>query len=463
MNDVLDLIDDTQGKIRGFTEAVNRGEVGFVVVGIPTRLSLEESKRVVGDINKLGDRGNIVSHVVVNQVLPESLGEDDAKREDFTSRRAKSHAVKISELKASISQHVSNIHTIPYIDTEIVGVPGLSYLGDTHFDTPELESSIFAPPASSELSKVLVYGGKGGVGKTTTSSASAVRLAKLGHKVAIVSTDPAHSLGDALGVQLNGGEGVDLTPLMYDNPGNGELKAFEIDPDKEVGEFKDMLKSLSTPKAVENEGVNIGDLAGVLDTLPPGADEVIALGKVLDLLKVGGYTRIVLDTAPTGHTVKMLTFPRYIDGVIEKVLKIADRVTPTAIMVNGNLKEEDIEEAKSKLLGFQLKMFELDEMFTDPDKCGFCVVTIPTDLAVKETVRLVEELKDGKVKVKVSNVFINQVAGTEGEGFVGNVLKGQKRIIGEFEKEFDNVVKVEMMDEEPKGVYGLMSLFGFYQ
>ena len=167
--------------------------------------------------------------------------------------------------------------------------------------------------------------------------------------------------------------------------------------------------------------------------------------------------------AHTRQTVKMLTFPRYIDGVIGKVLKITDMVTPTAIMINGNLKEEDIEEAKSKLLGFQLKMFELDEMFTDPDKCGFCVVTIPTDLAVKETVRLVEELKDGKVKVKVSNVFINQVAGTEGEGFVGNVLKGQKRIIGEFEKEFDNVVKVEMMDEEPKGVYGLMSLFGFYQ
>jgi len=86
--------------------------------------------------------------------------------------------------------------------------------------------------------------------------------------------------------------------------------------------------------------------------------------------------------AHTRQTVKMLTFPRYIDGVIGKVLKITDMVTPTAIMINGNLKEEDIEEAKCKLLGFQLKMFELDEMFTDPDKFGFCVVTIPTDLAL---------------------------------------------------------------------------------
>ena len=215
------------------------------------------------------------------------------------------------------------------------------------------------------------------------------------------------------------------------------------------------------PSSVSEAGVNIGELSEVLDTLPPGADEVIALAKVLDILKGGGYTRLVLDTAPTGHTVRMLTFPRYIDGVIEKVIRVADRIKSTAMLVNGNLKEEDIQAAKSKLIGFQIKMFELDEMLGDPETTEFAVVTIATDLAVKETVRLVKELREGAVKVGVGNVFVNQVVGEgKGEAFVGNVVKGQERILKEFKGEFENVVEVGLMDEEPKGEYGLMALWG---
>ena len=66
---------------------------------------------------------------------------------------------------------------------------------------------------------------------------------------------------------------------------------------------------------------------------------MIALAKVVDLLKKGGYTRIVLDTAPTGHTLRMLTFPRFVDDLIEKVVKVAERVKSTAMMLNSNIKE----------------------------------------------------------------------------------------------------------------------------
>ena len=87
-----------------------------------------------------------------------------------------------------------------------------------------------------------------------------------------------------------------------------------------------------------------------------------------------------------------------------------------------------------KLLGFQLKMFELDELFADPDSCEFVIVTIPTDMAVKETGRLFEELKDGEVKVKVNHVLVNQVAGEkgedDGEAFVKNVVRGQQSVVG---------------------------------
>ena len=165
----------------------------------------------------------MVEHVVVNQVLPKGLAEDGEKRVKFMERRAKSQRAKITELKEGIPGDIK-VHEIPYVDTEIIGVPGLMYLGDSHFSSPEISSSrMFSPPVSSSGPTVTVFGGKGGVGKTTTSAAAAVKMARAGHRVAIVSTDPAHSLGDALGAELNGGEGVDLTGMMYDNPGGGRL------------------------------------------------------------------------------------------------------------------------------------------------------------------------------------------------------------------------------------------------
>ena len=298
VNDVLNLIDDTQITIRRFSDAVDKGEVGFVVVGIPTRLSLEESKRVVRDINGIKGEGgegiNLVEHVVVNQILPEGLNNDEGRRERFMLRRKEGQERKVAELKEGIPGDIV-VHEIPYVDTEVVGVPGLMYLGDVHFNTPEmLTTTMFQPPSTSETTvstRFVIFGGKGGVGKTTTSAAAAVKMCRQGHKVAIISTDPAHSLGDALGLDLNGDEGTDVTGMVYDNPGDGEIRAFEIDPEKEVGAFKDLLRGITTPDKVKAQGINIGDLSEVLDTLPPGADEVIALVKVLDILKKGGYTR----------------------------------------------------------------------------------------------------------------------------------------------------------------------------
>ena len=393
----LELIDSTQTKIANFQKSVDGGGVQFVVVGVPTKLSFEETRRVVSDLNELKSSPDpAVRSIVVNQILPESLLTDTPKRSAFTARRAKSHSAKISELESIVAP--AKVHKVPYVDTEIVGGPGLSYVGDLHLSSPELEPLFEPPVGPGAPPRVVVFGGKGGVGKTTSSAASAVRMMKLGHKVAVVSTDPAHSLGDAFGVPLTGA-GVDLTSTVYDNLGGGTLTGYEIDTRGSVEEFKALLTELSTPKAIADAGVSVGDLASILETLPPGADEVIALAKVVDLLKKGGYTRIVLDTAPTGHTLRMLTFPRFVDGLIEKVVRVAERVKSTAMMLNSNIKEDDVEDAKMKLLGFQLKMFELDELFADPELCEFVIVTIPTDMAVKETERLFEELKGGEVSV----------------------------------------------------------------
>ena len=111
----------------------------FVVVGVPTKLSFEETRRVVLDLNSMKSGPDpAVGSVVVNQILPEGILTDAAFRSSFTSRRARSHAAKIEELEGVVKP--AKVHKVPYVDTEIVGGPGLSYLGDLYLSGPEVRS-----------------------------------------------------------------------------------------------------------------------------------------------------------------------------------------------------------------------------------------------------------------------------------------------------------------------------------
>ncbi len=462
VGDLVDKIDEVQKRVKAFTKMVAEGEIGFVVVGIPTKLSLDETKRTVDDINKLSEAGGVVKNVVVNQVLPEGdVG-------PFIERRVRSQGRQIDTLKQAVKEKGIKVKTVPYIDTEIVGVAGLSYFGNTFVMGDAVMDDLASKSAQQ---KVIVFGGKGGVGKTTTSSSVAVSLASKGNKVAIVSTDPAHSLGDALGEKLTGiKEGVDLTSQLLAASDGSKLVAYEVDTKGAIEEFRSALGDLTPPKGLEGASSSLGDIVDVLENLPPGSDEVIALSQLVTLLKKGGFDYIIIDTAPTGHALRLLTFPRFIDSLIERVVKVSEKVLPTLRMLGGSgasLSDEDIEKAKMKLLGFQLKMFELDEMFMDEENCEFVVVTIPTDLAVKESLRLINELENGEVKIRCERVVVNQVANSDGsrlDSFVEGVRRGQSRQIGDYEKWAEEngvqLTKIELLDEEPKSEYGLAALWG---
>jgi anion-transporting ArsA/GET3 family ATPase len=106
---------------------------------------------------------------------------------------------------------------------------------------------------------------------------------------------------------------------------------------------------------------------------------------------------VIIDTAPTGHTLRMLNTPQFLDDLIEKVIKLSDKFAPVVKMFGGGgatgITDDSIAESKAKLQSFQLKMFELEELFADEEKSEFVIVTIPTSLAVSETKRLVGELE----------------------------------------------------------------------
>jgi len=205
--------------------------------------------------------------------------------------------------------------------------------------------------------KFIICGGKGGVGKTTVSSSLAVAMATNGHKVALISTDPAHSLGDAFDQNFRGGNLCDVD--IFGNV-DGSLSVLEVDPTKALDEFKGIVdKLISTPDtSTDNSEMKktLKELGAIFDTLPAGTDEVVALAKVIALIKRGNFDRIVLDTgklnvletvesslykeatsfhsyinnpsnkAPTGHTLRLLTTPSFISDLIEKILAVARRV-----------------------------------------------------------------------------------------------------------------------------------------
>ncbi|GMH55515.1 hypothetical protein TL16_g01926 [Triparma laevis f. inornata] len=240
LDTVLDDIEEIQNKLRKFTSNVDSGKNKFMVVSIPTKLSYLESTRVIKDLNAISDNSK-VSDIILNQILPES---SDSK---FWDMRVKCNFKEIEKVKKNFNGKVIEV---PYIDTEITGGAGLSYLGSqSYYDTSLFSSDFFSEPEPNQSPKLTVFGGKGGVGKTTTSSTVAIKLMKLGHKVALISTDPAHSLSDAFNVKLNG-NGVDLTGEIYDNTNGGTLTGYEIDPEAAVEDFKGLINNLNIPSEV---------------------------------------------------------------------------------------------------------------------------------------------------------------------------------------------------------------------
>ena len=160
--------------------------------------------------------------------------------------------------------------------------------------------------------KFVLVGGKGGVGKTTTSASLAVECAERGFNTLVVSTDPAHSLGDALDVDLSSGEVVRVEGLA-----GASLYAIEVKVDEAVAEFKRLVSGISEGGDAGGIGGQLGlaDFADIFDAVPPGVDELIALSKIVALARADSYglhfSRVVVDTAPTGAS-RLPTMRRFV-------------------------------------------------------------------------------------------------------------------------------------------------------
>jgi arsenite-transporting ATPase len=311
-------------------------------------------------------------------------------------------------------------------------------------------------------------------------------MAAKGHKVALISTDPAHSLGDAIGLDLRGGNLIDcpLIGMPMASLGDGSLSVMEIDPSSALREFKGIVDELigggdsTTSAGASDLRGTLQDLESVFDTLPAGTDEVVALAKVVNLVKRGDFDRIVLDTAPTGHTLRMLSSPAFLADFIDRLLTIAEKINSNAAVKlfiagasGGNSEQLDAaaSNAKSRILKFQFQMYDLEDLFSNPEQTEFLIVTVPTELAVRESVRLLNDLTFDApdMPIKVRHIVVNQVLKddeSDTKTFLSHVSDGQSTSIQNLQQFLGTMTttprltKIPYLDTEPRGVFGLKML-----
>ncbi|XP_050887982.1 ATPase GET3B isoform X2 [Lathyrus oleraceus] len=299
--------------------------------------------------------------------------------------------------------------------------------------------------------KYYLLGGKGGVGKTSCAASLAVKFANSGHPTLVVSTDPAHSLSDSFAQDLAGGALIQVDGPDY------PLFALEINPDKAREDFRDASKQNGGSTGVKDfmDGMGLGMMADqlgelklgeLLDTPPPGLDEAIAISKVMQFLESPEYnmfTRIVFDTAPTGHTLRLLSLPDFLDASIGKILKLKQKISSATSAIKSVFGQENTrEDAADKLEKLRERMIKV--------------------MAVSESSRLSASLK--KESVPVKRLIVNQILPPSASDckFCAMKRKDQTRALDMIQSDPElstlSMIQAPLVDVEIRGVPALKFL-----
>jgi arsenite-transporting ATPase len=243
-----------------------------------------------------------------------------------------------------------------------------------------------------------LFGGKGGVGKTSCAAATSIWAATQGYDVLVISTDPAHSLGvifeQKIGPDVKAVEGVK------------NLYALEIDPKVALTQIQRELPK-TEEKGVSPLGV---DLIGGLDIgSAPGADEALAFAKVLEYIEKPEHELIVFDTAPTGHTLRLLSLPDVLDSWLGRIIRLRYSMgriwgSLKAMVGRGNDEKDDGMESLQRLKGTVEKA---REQLSNKNVTSFVPVMIPEAMAVEQTEMLLTALYE--FEIPVEHIIINMI------------------------------------------------------
>ncbi|WP_050033032.1 ArsA family ATPase [Halorubrum halophilum] len=272
-------------------------------------------------------------------------------------------------------------------------------------------------PVGVDAPDYVLYGGKGGVGKTTMAAATGLASAAGGVNTLVVSTDPAHSLSDTYETEIP----AEPSRIREDIP----LYAAEIDPDDAMdegmfgadgdplggmGEMGDamggMMGGADGPAGDAEDGE--AGLGSLLGGTMPGADEAAAMRQLLEYLDDPRFDRVVVDTAPTGHTLRLLQLPEIMDSMIGRVMKLRNRFSGMMDGIKGMFGGgDDDADPSADLDELRERIERLRSVLRDPAKTDFRVVTIPEEMSVAESERLVARLDE--FGIPVNTLVVNRV------------------------------------------------------
>ncbi|WP_114854437.1 ArsA family ATPase [Brachybacterium sp. YJGR34] len=258
--------------------------------------------------------------------------------------------------------------------------------------------------------RVLFLGGKGGVGKTTVASAVALRAAREGRRALVVSTDPAHNLGHLWDQRV----GDRITPLG--DGAEGRLSGIEIDPDattdRHLQDVTETLKRLM-PEHLTGEVERHMELS----RRSPGTHEAAVLERMTELVETGlrDHDLVVFDTAPSGHTARLMALPEVMTAWTDGLLHRRERSERLGAAMRGldagstaprdPLEERD-QEIRSILLRRRDRLAALREVLVDAERTSFAIVLAAERLPVLETIALHEELE--RTGVDVGALVVNR-------------------------------------------------------
>ena len=292
------------------------------------------------------------------------------------------------------------------------------------------------------MARLLLFGGKGGVGKTTTSTSTAVGLADSGLKVLLVSSDPAHSTSDSLGVQLG--------PSPTEVQGVEGLWGLELDPEARISDH--------IPKLTESLGPMLGGQDPELNAsemVLPGLDEAMAFDELLKHLENPDWDVIVFDTAPTGHTLRFLALPEIIEKWADKIIRM-HRLTGGIRAIMFGAKEG--EKMRDELEKFRRRVLHVRRILCNPDVTRFTLVTIPEKMGVNETLRAYDSLTE--FKLPVTGCVVNRMTPDLDHDFIKTRRNNETKNVNSLKSKLPNLVyhEVELRDSDIHGIKSLRSM-----
>ena len=293
---------------------------------------------------------------------------------------------------------------------------------------------------------LIIFGGKGGVGKTSCAIATALALSE-NFKTLLISTDPAHSVSDCLEQKI----GFKVTEVL----GTSNLSAIEVVADEALSIFinehkKELKKLLDTSTNLDEE-----DVDEMLTLSIPGIDEVMSFKTIIDFIEKGEYEKYVVDTAPTGHALRLISSPKLLDEWIKVAARMRWKYRYMLTSFSGSYQQDDVD---AFLFSLKKTVKRIENILKDKTRSQFIPVCIPEAMAINETGRLLSDLT--KSGIFPQQIIVNNVMVSDGCSFCKSRMAGQLPYLKQLHETFNtlNNVEIPVFTEEIKGLNALNKL-----